>query len=231
MLCNINVQHDCATASCTQSQTKYERQERQETNKTKTIIEHAPTNIFILNMHALHNYKRIAAVVPSKLLAEHGAAHITDHTAIRLHTAKILQQNKAVDEGNPSSTTQANSGETSEATPAFERPANKRKKGKEKVSAAPRKGKGHDTAAARSAPPVATQVYQPPVAHHPAVVSQPFEEPPLDYQVYRQSSAPPSHSVFAVPAYFHQAPGSPQAGPSTRSSGSIPAHFLNTFHI
>ncbi|KIO07666.1 hypothetical protein M404DRAFT_104131, partial [Pisolithus tinctorius Marx 270] len=61
VLCNVNIQHDCASSRCTGVQVVGERQENDKTTRTKMIINHTPTNAFLLNTHALHNYKRIAA--------------------------------------------------------------------------------------------------------------------------------------------------------------------------
>ncbi|KIO06283.1 hypothetical protein M404DRAFT_55005, partial [Pisolithus tinctorius Marx 270] len=64
VLCIINIQHDCASSRCTGVQVVGERQENNETTRMKMIINHAPTNAFLLNTHALHNYRRITAVMP-----------------------------------------------------------------------------------------------------------------------------------------------------------------------
>ncbi|KIO08465.1 hypothetical protein M404DRAFT_134486, partial [Pisolithus tinctorius Marx 270] len=47
VLCNVNIQHDCASSRCTGVQVVGERQENDETTRTKTIVNHAPTNAFL----------------------------------------------------------------------------------------------------------------------------------------------------------------------------------------
>ncbi|KIK73663.1 hypothetical protein PAXRUDRAFT_114240, partial [Paxillus rubicundulus Ve08.2h10] len=64
VLCNINIQHNCATARCTGLQAIHKRQGHDETTRTKTVFDHTADNIFLLNTHTLHNYRRIAAVTP-----------------------------------------------------------------------------------------------------------------------------------------------------------------------
>ncbi|KIJ07463.1 hypothetical protein PAXINDRAFT_22620, partial [Paxillus involutus ATCC 200175] len=64
VLCNVNIQHDCATARCTGVQVVSERQEHNETIRMTTVVNHSPANAFLLNTHALHNYRRIAAATP-----------------------------------------------------------------------------------------------------------------------------------------------------------------------
>ncbi|KIK78699.1 hypothetical protein PAXRUDRAFT_126765, partial [Paxillus rubicundulus Ve08.2h10] len=64
VLCNVNIQHSCATAGCTGVQVVSERQECNETIRTTTVVNHSPANMFLLNTHALHNYRRIAAATP-----------------------------------------------------------------------------------------------------------------------------------------------------------------------
>ncbi|KIK81852.1 hypothetical protein PAXRUDRAFT_53481, partial [Paxillus rubicundulus Ve08.2h10] len=64
VLCNVNIQHDCTTVRCMGVWVVSERQECNETTRMTTVINNSPTNMFLLNTHALHNYRRIAAVTP-----------------------------------------------------------------------------------------------------------------------------------------------------------------------
>ncbi|KIK81805.1 hypothetical protein PAXRUDRAFT_88225, partial [Paxillus rubicundulus Ve08.2h10] len=61
---NVNIQHDCMVAMCSGLRRVREQQEHVATTRMKTVTKHAAVNAYILNMHALHNYHRIAAVVP-----------------------------------------------------------------------------------------------------------------------------------------------------------------------
>ncbi|KAF9222821.1 hypothetical protein BS17DRAFT_707449, partial [Gyrodon lividus] len=69
MLCNINIQHNCATARCTGSQVVHKRQGHDKTARMKTIIDHTAEKKKFLNTHALHNYRSIVAVTPSEIKA------------------------------------------------------------------------------------------------------------------------------------------------------------------
>ncbi|KAG1801434.1 uncharacterized protein HD556DRAFT_1205427, partial [Suillus plorans] len=65
ILCVVNVQHDCASsgANCGIRNVQ-ERQERIVTTRLRQLIDHAPTNAYFLNTHALHNYQHISALLP-----------------------------------------------------------------------------------------------------------------------------------------------------------------------
>ncbi|KIK71775.1 hypothetical protein PAXRUDRAFT_72744, partial [Paxillus rubicundulus Ve08.2h10] len=64
IICTVNVQHDCMTSGCNSTRSVFERQERLLTTRTKDVVDHVPTNAYILNTYALHNYRWITAVVP-----------------------------------------------------------------------------------------------------------------------------------------------------------------------
>ncbi|KIJ15045.1 hypothetical protein PAXINDRAFT_38980, partial [Paxillus involutus ATCC 200175] len=63
-MCTSNVQHDCATSGCNTTRQVLECQERQDTTKSKDVVDHIPANAYVLNIHSLHNYVWIAAVIP-----------------------------------------------------------------------------------------------------------------------------------------------------------------------
>ncbi|KAG9090973.1 hypothetical protein FRC07_011969, partial [Ceratobasidium sp. 392] len=63
----INVQHDCLTLCCPCSAVETIWQERRNTAIERQTVEHRPDPIFIVNMHALHNARRLREVLPRSL--------------------------------------------------------------------------------------------------------------------------------------------------------------------
>ncbi|KAI6147785.1 hypothetical protein BKA82DRAFT_140319, partial [Pisolithus tinctorius] len=84
ILCTVNIQHDCAASgtACDKPQEFQERQERSETTKKKVTFDHAPTNMYVLNVHALHNYQRVSAAIPEGIQAQRSMERALDHQAI-----------------------------------------------------------------------------------------------------------------------------------------------------
>ncbi|KAL4065523.1 hypothetical protein V8B97DRAFT_1846436, partial [Scleroderma yunnanense] len=64
VLCTVNVQYDCSASACNAVKQIAEQQEHLVTTRTKDLVSHLPTNAFLLNTHALHNYQHLAAVIP-----------------------------------------------------------------------------------------------------------------------------------------------------------------------
>ena len=56
----------------------------------KKVVEHSLTNAYLLNMHTLHNYWQILAVLPPDLCTWLKAAVVTDHDSLCLHTVKLI---------------------------------------------------------------------------------------------------------------------------------------------
>lgn len=67
VLFNINVQHDCITCKCTESATQVVRQERQDSEIRVRAWEHAPTQRFVINLHAIHNAMELRELLPRDL--------------------------------------------------------------------------------------------------------------------------------------------------------------------
>ncbi|KAG9082372.1 hypothetical protein FRC06_005104 [Ceratobasidium sp. 370] len=63
----LNVQHDCLTLRCPNSAIELIRQERRNTTLERQTVEHQGEVVFIINMHALHNARRIREVLPRHL--------------------------------------------------------------------------------------------------------------------------------------------------------------------
>ncbi|KAG9120930.1 hypothetical protein FRC07_003332 [Ceratobasidium sp. 392] len=63
----INVQHNCMTLGCPNSAVEFIRQERLNTTLERQIVKHRDEAVYIINMHALHNARRIREVLPRRL--------------------------------------------------------------------------------------------------------------------------------------------------------------------
>ncbi|KAJ7235144.1 hypothetical protein B0H12DRAFT_1258243 [Mycena haematopus] len=63
----ISVQHDCRMGNCQPAVVGKERQEREETNRQKSLIKHIDDDHFIINMGGLHNFTRLCRVLPPEL--------------------------------------------------------------------------------------------------------------------------------------------------------------------
>ncbi|KAJ6563257.1 hypothetical protein B0H10DRAFT_2239490 [Mycena sp. CBHHK59/15] len=63
----MSVQHDCRMGHCQPAVVRKERQEREETNRDKSLIKHTDDDHFIINMSALHNFTKLCRVLPRAL--------------------------------------------------------------------------------------------------------------------------------------------------------------------
>lgn len=62
------MQHDCLTnGKCTNMNTVYEVQEREQTTRLQYRLKHSDATHFVLNLHGLHNAKQIRLALPSNL--------------------------------------------------------------------------------------------------------------------------------------------------------------------
>ncbi|KAF8425723.1 hypothetical protein L210DRAFT_3319884, partial [Boletus edulis BED1] len=64
VVCTVNVQHDCMTACCGSTRAVFEQQERLLSSRTKVLVDHVPTNAYLLNTYSLHNYQWIISAIP-----------------------------------------------------------------------------------------------------------------------------------------------------------------------
>ncbi|KAG1797669.1 hypothetical protein EV424DRAFT_1274269, partial [Suillus variegatus] len=62
-----DIQHDCYNSKCSSVTQKYIQQERLETSKTASIIQHNDTPNYLLNAYSIHNYTHIQAIIPESL--------------------------------------------------------------------------------------------------------------------------------------------------------------------
>ncbi|KAI0309778.1 hypothetical protein OF83DRAFT_1179230 [Amylostereum chailletii] len=63
----FNVQHDCRTAKCTATGIRAVPQERMDSDRTETYIQHQPLEEYIVNIHALHNCHLVRRLLPRAL--------------------------------------------------------------------------------------------------------------------------------------------------------------------
>ena len=68
-------------------------QERVASDRTEKYIVHKPTDVFIINMHALHNSHLIRTVLPRELV--HPSPFMLDRLAHRHRVLPILQEKMA----------------------------------------------------------------------------------------------------------------------------------------
>ena len=115
-------------------------QERLVSTRTKKIIEHSPTGAYLLNTHALHNYRRILSVLSPDLRKQLTAATVTNHDGLRLHAATLLRVAK-VTEGEPTPTGSAVDA-SEQPAPAFVKATVNRNRKAARTTKAKGKGKG-----------------------------------------------------------------------------------------
>ncbi|KAK7463484.1 hypothetical protein VKT23_006832 [Stygiomarasmius scandens] len=99
----INVQHDCRAAGCSNTGTIFQRQEREESDRIISTIEHVDDQRYIVNMHALHNAARLRKylprymTVPRPLYPDRRKRHDELATALRVTEAekRVKRKEKA----------------------------------------------------------------------------------------------------------------------------------------
>ncbi|KAG9084716.1 hypothetical protein FRC06_003924 [Ceratobasidium sp. 370] len=97
----INVQHDCLTLRCPNSAVETIRQERINTILECQSVEHREDKIFIVNMHALHNARRVREVLPRhltepvRLQSEHDRQDFITAAAKQLHERQTARREEA----------------------------------------------------------------------------------------------------------------------------------------
>lgn len=74
------------------------KQERQDSQVMRRLVDHQPTGRFIVNINSLHNYKHIAAVVPQHLRGNSiqfdDIAQLRDDAAHAMRSAKKKKEKK-----------------------------------------------------------------------------------------------------------------------------------------
>jgi hypothetical protein len=101
LLFEFNAQHDCYHGKCAATGQRSVMQERVRSGKTEKYIEHAATDRWIINTHALHNAHLLRLVVPRELIrpipfvVDRHSHHCA--MALGLRTNQV-QKNKATDD-------------------------------------------------------------------------------------------------------------------------------------
>ena len=67
------------------------------TGNTRALVEHDPEARFVVNIHSIHNYKLIAAVVPRDLLVPFTGVDGEDINALRKKAARLVRGEKQCD--------------------------------------------------------------------------------------------------------------------------------------
>jgi hypothetical protein len=98
VLCIVNVQHDCYSCKCNGIQHSAVRQEREKIGNTRALVDHNPEARFVVNIHSIHNYKLIAAVVPQDLLVPFTSVN-GDIAALRKKAAGLVRGAKQPNDG------------------------------------------------------------------------------------------------------------------------------------
>lgn len=128
------MQHDCVNSHCDSTTAVPKKQERLITSQTKDVINHAPTNSYIVNTSSLHNYSWIRAAVPRGIYDQIYAPVTSDHMSVRLHAARLLRSKKGADEP-ADGKAKCDVGTLPAEHPAFDPPKRARGKGKGKAEA------------------------------------------------------------------------------------------------
>ncbi|CDO77297.1 hypothetical protein BN946_scf184753.g47, partial [Trametes cinnabarina] len=90
ILFSFNAQHHCRSAGCTEYFEQTVFQERQATSITRKDLVHKSDQLFLINMHALHNAARVREVLPRELtrpipyVADRIAKHQEISAALRI---------------------------------------------------------------------------------------------------------------------------------------------------
>ncbi|TFK51166.1 hypothetical protein OE88DRAFT_1735116 [Heliocybe sulcata] len=88
----VNVQHDCWRGSCKASNSLHVRQEREETTRTKAVVEHSEYPYFLVNIYSLHNNALLRAAVPPDLWQR--PPLFTDRNSLHRAAAASLRDDK-----------------------------------------------------------------------------------------------------------------------------------------
>ncbi|OSD08227.1 hypothetical protein PYCCODRAFT_1441218 [Trametes coccinea BRFM310] len=95
ILFSFNAQHHCRSAGCTEYFEQTVFQERQATSITRKDLVHKSDQLFLINMHALHNAARVREVLPRELtrpipyvadqIAKHQELHCVSRGLLSVH--------------------------------------------------------------------------------------------------------------------------------------------------
>lgn len=168
-------------------------QERLASTRTKKVIEHSPTGAYLLNTHALHNYRRILSVLSPDLRKQLTAAIVTDHDSLRLHAATLLRAAKV--SGGESAPTGSAVDTPEQPAPAFVKAAANGNRKSSRTTKAKGKGKGNPPEVAPDNAAASTS------ANHTSAASTAYRTPPTL----------PANPVVPPPAQYYSIPPHPLA--------------------
>ncbi|KAG2122906.1 hypothetical protein DEU56DRAFT_716858, partial [Suillus clintonianus] len=92
IVCIVNVQHDCVKSQCTGISQCHIRQERTETARMKSIIQHKSSPFYLLNAYLIHNYAQIQSVIPQSL--RETPLRVDNTADIHLAAARQIREKK-----------------------------------------------------------------------------------------------------------------------------------------
>ncbi|KIK73939.1 hypothetical protein PAXRUDRAFT_177086, partial [Paxillus rubicundulus Ve08.2h10] len=92
---------------------------------------HVPTNTYILNTYALHNYQWITPIVPLVVHDQNKITVISTHEVVHRQAAKLVWSKKAVEGVSPAPN---NNNTTTQGPPAFDQLKKTQGKGKGKAA-------------------------------------------------------------------------------------------------
>ncbi|KAG1828025.1 hypothetical protein EV424DRAFT_1318931 [Suillus variegatus] len=121
IICAVNLQHNCLDAKCTDLSTKHLWQERIQTDRTTSIVEHQPSPEYLLNTFSIHNYQHIHSVLPEFL--RETPLRVADPSAVR-KTAVQQMQGKRLAKKSGGEVVNLPHDEDHSARPAFDRAKN-----------------------------------------------------------------------------------------------------------
>lgn len=195
IICAVNLQHNCLDAKCTDLSTKHLWQERIQTDRTTSIVEHQPSPEYLLNTFSIHNYQHIHSVLPEFL--RETPLRVADPSAVR-KTAVQQMQGKRLAKKSGGEVVNLPHDEDHSARPAFDR-AKKQPKAK-----ATTQKRCKSTSAGKQQQPVQaatqnggaeTRVPQLPVQS--MLSTENNLQRPLPHPHYRP--APPPHLPISIP--------------------------------
>jgi len=177
----------------------------------KRIVKHEETNMFLLNVHSLHNYDLISKVIPLDLRPALTVPLVAtgDSKQVRLNAANHIRQKKAGE------TIIVSAGAECQPTPAFDRSTGQA--GKRKGVARTRKKAPTAASALAEPPPFASVSAAAASGTHVVSAASPAIQPPQPLQFNSTATSGPIFQSLQPPQFhaYSQAPNPYQAGTFT----------------
>ncbi|KAG2055244.1 hypothetical protein BDR06DRAFT_882588, partial [Suillus hirtellus] len=129
IVCIVNIQHDCVKSLCTDTSQCRICQERNETARMKSVIQHKSSPFYLLNAYSIHNYTQIRSVIPPSLRKT--PPRVNSAAEVHLAAACQIREKKAVKKSGETPDTELSStlcDDTARVPAVFNRPAPKRTK-------------------------------------------------------------------------------------------------------